>query len=166
MATHRIPIHLGLVPDDSGEVYWVPFNVEAINDVWKNMVLVFADSSTRNGAYAEFVVPENYSADAAFIVNWTANATSGSVEQDIDLRAVGGNDTESLDQSGTQESLNVADVAPSAVFERLQNTLTATDGNFQPGDTVLFGLFRDGTDAGDTMAANMLVFEVLFEYTD
>jgi hypothetical protein len=88
------------------------------------------------------------------------------VEWDFDYRAVGGNDTESMDQSGTQESVNNNDTAPGAAHRRLECELTLTAGNFAADDEVLFTLFRDGTDAGDTMAAAAIVFQVLFEYAD
>jgi hypothetical protein len=71
-----------------------------------------------------------------------------------------------LDQAGTQESVNSNDTAPSAVNERMVFTQALTDGNFAAGDTVTFALARDGTDAGDTMAADAMLFELFFEYDD
>ena len=97
---------------------------------------------------------------------WTATATTGDVEWDFDYRAVGGDDAESLDQTGTQESVNVNDTAPSAVNEKMIATLSLTDGNFAIDDLVQYELFRDGSDAGDTMAAAAIVHGVLFEYAD
>ena len=84
----------------------------------------------------------------------------------VDLRAVGGDDIESLDPSTHQESINVNDTAPSAVFERLEASLAFTAATFAAGDTVLWELSRDKSDAGDTMSADAIVFDVLFEYTD
>ena len=45
-------------------------------------------------------------------------------------------------------------------------TLTLTSSNIAAGDTVEFGLFRDGTDGGDTIAAAVTVHSVLLEYAD
>jgi len=167
MATFRLPI-LGAntVPDSSGEVFFEPYTVKATNDNWGHMVLIYNDSATRNGLRGAFDVPQNYVGSAAIIIHWTATATSGDVEFDFDYRAVGGDDTESLDQAAAQESVNQNDTAPSAVHERMTVTLSLTSSNLAVGDTVLFSLFRDGTDAGDTMAAAAIVHQVLFEYAD
>lgn len=167
MATHRIPI-LGwsAVPDASGNVFFEPYDVKATNDVWDRLVLVFNDTATRIGIHGGFTVPKNYVGSANLIVVWTSTATSGDVEWDLDYRAVGGNDTESLDQAGTQESVNANDTAPSAVNERMEISIALTGANFTVDDEVEFTFFRDGTDAGDTMAAAAIVFQVVFEYSD
>lgn len=167
MATHRISI-LGAstVPDTGGDVFFEPYTIKATNDVWGYLVVVFNDTSARDGLQGSFDVPQNYIGSANIIVHWTSTATTGDVEWDFDYRAVGGNDTESLDQSGTQESVNQNDTAPSAVNERMTATLSLTDGNFAVGDTVQFELFRDGTDGGDGISAAVTVHAVLFEYAD
>lgn len=167
MSTHRIPIlGFGSVPDASGDVFFEPYDVKASNDVWKRLVAIFNDTANRNGLRGGFVVPKNYVGTPKFIVVWTSTATSGDVEWDADYRAVGGDDAESLDQSGTQESVNQNDTAPSAAHERMEAALTLTAANLAVDDEVEFELFRDGTDAGDTMAAAAIVFSILFEYAD
>lgn len=166
MATHRIPILSGAKPDDSGNVFYEPYSVKATNDQWDPMVLVFNDTGTRDSVYGTFDVPQNYVSAANLVVVWTTTATTGDVEWDFDYRAVGGNDTESLDQAGTQESVNSNDTAPSATDERMEISIALTDGNFAAGDTVEFLLARDGADAGDTIAAAVVVFGAYFEYSD
>lgn len=167
MATHRIPIlGPGTVPDSSGDVFFEPYSVKATNDVWGRLVTIFNDSGTRIGLQGGFTVPKNYVGSAKIIVVWTGTATSGDIELDFDYRAVGGDDAESLDQSGTQQTVNQEDTAPSAAHERMEAALTLTAGNFAVDDEVEFELFRDGTDGGDTMAAAAIVFAVLFEYAD
>ena len=167
MATFRLPIMgANTIPDDSGEVFFEPYSIKATNDNWEYTVLVFNDSATRNGVRGSFDVPQNYVGTAKIIVHWTATATSGDVEFDFDYRAVGGDDTESLDQATAQETVNQNDTAPSAVNERMTASLTLTSGNFAAGDTVQFELFRDGTDGGDTMSAAAIVHQILFEYAD
>jgi hypothetical protein len=165
--THRIPI-LGYktIPDTSGNVFFEPYDVKATNDVWDYLVAVFNDTATRIGLHGSFDVPQNFVGSAKIIIHWTTTATSGDGEFDFDYRAIGGDDTESLDQAGTQESVNQNDTAPSAANERMTASLTLTSSNFAAGDTVQFTLFRDGTDAGDTIAAAITVHEVLFEYAD
>ena len=167
MSTQRIAIlGFGTVPDDSGDAFFEPYAVKAANDQWKRLVGVLNDTTSRVGFYGGFVVPKNYVGSPKIIVVWTSTATTGDVELDFDYRAVGGDDTESLDQTGTQESVNVNDTAPSAVHERLEAALSLTAGNLAADDEVEFGLFRDGTDSGDTMAASAIIFSVLFEYSD
>lgn len=167
MATHRIPI-LGwpTVPDTSGDVFFESYAVKATNDVWDRLVLVFNDTATRIGVHGGFAVPVNYVGTANLVIVWTSTATSGAVEWDFDYRAVGGNDTESLDQAGTQQSVNSADTAPSAAHERMELSIALTDANFAAEDEVEFTFFRDGTDGGDTMAAAALLFNLFFEYDD
>jgi putative transposon-encoded protein len=168
MAAHRIPI-LGAntIPDASGDVFLEPYSVKATNDLWEHLVAIFNDTATRIGLRGGFVVPKNYIGSAKIIVIWTSTAIAGDVEWDYDYRAIGGNDTESLDQATPpQETVNQNDTAPSAAHERMVAELSLTDGNFAVDDFVEFELFRDGTDAGDTMAAAAIVHAVLFEYSD
>ncbi len=168
MAEQRIPIlGWGTVPDASGDVYLEPYDVSATNDKWKRLVWVFVDpGSNRRGLRGSFEVPSDYLTDSKLKIVWTSTVTSGNVEWDFDYRAVGGNDVESLDQTGTQETVNLEDAAPSAAHERLEHSIDLTQTNFAAHDTVTFELFRDGTDAGDTMVGDALVFEVLFSYDD
>lgn len=167
MSTFRLPI-LGAntLPDASGNVFFEPYTVKATNDVWGYGVWVFNDTATRIGLRGAFDVPLNYIGSANLIIIWTSTATSGDVEFDFDYRSVGGNDTESLDQNSAQESVNLNDTAPSATDERMELSIPLADGNFAPGDTVQFELFRDGTDGGDDMAAAITVHRVSFEYAD
>jgi len=167
MAVHRIPL-LGWAtkPDASGSVYAVPLDVVATNDVWDALVYVFADTATRIGLHGRCTIPQNYVGTAKLAVVWSTTATSGDVEWDCDYRAVGGDDAESLDQAGTQESVNLNDTAPSAVWERMECLITLTSANLAAGDELEFTLFRDGTDGGDTIAASVYLFNVLLEYAD
>lgn len=167
MATHRIPI-LGwsTIPDDSGDVFLEPYSVKAANDVWGYLVVIFNDTSIRIGLRIRFDVPKNYVGNANLIIVWTSTAITGDVEWDYDNRAVGGDDAESLDQSGNQESVNANDTAPSAAHERMETSISLTDGNYAADDTVQGELFRDGTDGGDTMSAAAILHGLFFEYDD
>lgn len=167
MSTHRLPI-LGFatVPDATGTAFFEPYTIKATNDVWGHLVLVLNDTAADHGVFGKFAVPQNYVDTANLVIVWTATAVAGDVEFDFMYRAVGGNDTESLDQAGSQEDVNGNDTAPSAVNERMELAIALTDGNFAAGDTVEFFFSRDGTDGGDGMAAASLVFGVFFEYND
>lgn len=167
MAIVRIPIlGVGTGPEDSGNVFPERINVKLTTSPWKYFIWVFNDSGTRIGLHFSFDVPQNYVGVAKFIPVWTSTVTTGNVPWDVDYRAVGGNDTEKLDQAGTQRSVTVTDAAPSAAAERLEVIITATAADFAAGDSVQGTLFRDGADAADTMAAAAILERLLFEYSD
>ena len=151
-------------PDNSGEVFFEQASVKATNGVWNRQVAIFNDSITRDGLDGSFDVPEGYVGTANLIIVWTSAATAGNVEWDCDYRAVGGDDSESLDQTGVQESVNANDTAPTAANNRMEISIALTDANFAVDDTVLFTLFRDGTDAGDTIADAVQLVGLFFEY--
>lgn len=167
MATYRKSILSGnLMPDGSGGCWFEPASVRGTNDPFPYLVAIYSDTATRDGIYGRFNVPIAYVGSSKIIVVWTSEAITGNVDFDFDYRAVGGNDTESLDQTGTQESLTVTDVAPSAAHERMEAELTFTASNLAASDTVQFGLFRDGTSESSGIADEVIVHDVLFEWAD
>lgn len=172
MATHqRSILGFGTKPDTSGECFLEPYSVLATNDAWDRLVARFgisnaAQPAVRHGFYGGFVVPQNYVANAIIVVVWTATLTSGNVVWDFDYRTVGGDDTTSLDQSGTEAATTVTDAAPGAANRRLAVNIVQTDGNFSAGEEVEFFFGRDGVDASDTMAGAALLFELIFQYMD
>lgn len=167
MATRQVPL-LGPTarPDNSGDVFFEPYSEKATNDVWDHLVTVFNSTSARVELYGTAEIPQDYQNTAQLIVVWTSATTSGDVVWDFDYRAVGGDDVESLDQTGTQETVSVTDTAPSAAQERMEVSVALTDGNFFAGDTVEFLLARDGADASDTLSDAVLVFGAFFRYSD
>lgn len=172
MATHRIEISGGAVPDSTGVAYWLPYNVFASNNQWRHLTMVFGDvgdatqPTARHGFYGRFTVPQNYSAGAEISIHWNTTKTSGDVVWDFEYRAVAGNDTESLDQTGTQASLTVTDSAGSAAHEKMTATIDPTDSHFSAGDVVEFFIARDGADANDNLAGVAMIHALEFEYTD
>jgi hypothetical protein len=169
MATHRMSI-LGGGANPSGgtagAVFPEPASIKQTNDLGNPLIWIFNDPVLRNGLHTKFSVPLNYVGTPKFVVVWTSTATSGNVIWEVDYRAISGNDTESLDPAANTEALTVTDAAPGAANRRLEALLTATAGNFAAGDTVSATLFRDGSDAADTMAAAAQLWDLLFEYTD
>ena len=165
MATHHIPI-LGasVLPDSSGSVFLEPASVKATTEVFNDLVWVFSDTATRIGLHGSFVVPQNYVGTAVVKVYWYTSATAGDVEWDFDYRAVAAG--ELLDSATVQETVNQNDTAEGTAFDLAITSLTLTGGNFAVGDLVRFALYRDGTDAGDTLAAAAVVDTVLFQYAD
>jgi hypothetical protein len=173
VATFRKPIvGFTAAPDGTGECFGEVFSVLATNDVWANLHIVrFGASNSgqptvRHGIYGGFTVPKNYVGNATLVIVWSASITSGNVVWDFDYRAVGGNDSESLDQAGTQESVSVTDAAPGASWRRLEATVSLTSANLAVDDLVEFYFVRDGTDGSDTMAGSAVLFDLLFQYTD
>lgn len=169
MATHRLPI-LGFatIPDSSGDVFFEPADIKGAIGFFKGLVLVFNDSGADDELFGRFNVPKNYVDTANLVIVWTTTAITGDVEWGIAYRAVGGNDTQSLDQATAQESLLSGnnDTAPSATDERMEYTIALTDGNFAPDDTVQFIFSREGLDGGDGISAAVRVFDLYFEYND
>ena len=170
--THRIPI-LGWSarPDDTGECFFEPYDILATNDVWDRLICRFgasnaAQPTVRHGLHGGFTVPKSYVGTAKIIIVWTATLTSGDVVWDFEYRSVGGNDTTSLDQSGTEESMTVTDTAPGAAHRRLEASVSLTSANLAADEEVEFYLARDGADAADTMAGSALLFQALFEFAD
>lgn len=167
MATHRVSIlNAFSKPEAGGDVRIEPSSQHLTNDLYDHLIVVFDNTATRDGIHGIFTVPQNYVDTANLVLIWTTAATTGDVEWDFDYGAIGGNDVETLDPSTDQQSVNAADTAPSATFERMEISIALTDANFAAGDVVPFTLFRDGTDAGDTLADEALLFAAYFEYAD
>jgi hypothetical protein len=166
MATHRRSILNRLQWDDSGNGYTARFDDLATNDVWKQQVLVFKDTATRILLYGQFEVPQNYVGTAKLVLKWSASATTNNVVWDFDYRTVGGNDTTSLDQTGTEEAVTVTDAAPGAAWRILETSINLTSANFTAGEEVEFLIGRDGADGADTMAASAVLIGAYFEYAD
>lgn len=169
MATHQISI-LGAntVPDTTGRCWLETYDVVATNDVWKSLAFRFKDPSAAqaHGIYGQFVVPQNYVGTAVFKPTWTSTATSGNINWRMTYRTVGGDDTTSLDQTSNEEQLNQTDVAPGAANRRLTPSITPTSANFAAGETVEFLFERFDNSSADTMAADAILFDLLFQYAD
>lgn len=172
MSTHRVSI-LGpsTIPDSTGEAFFEPYSILASNDQWRHLIIRLGSDNTvqptvDHGVYGQFQVPQNYASAANLVIVWTATLITGDVEFDFRYRAIGGNDTESLDQTTEDEDVNLNDTAPSAAHERMELIIALTDSNFAIGDTVTFFLTRDGTDAGDTLAGSAILFDAYFEYSN
>lgn len=167
MATKRVPI-VGWAskPDASGNVFFTPYSTVATNDHWDGLIAVYKDASGNIAIHGRFAVPHDYVGSAKAIVVWTSTATSGAIVWTFEYRAVGGNDTTSLDQATAAESVNGTPTAPGAAHRRMETALTLTAGNLAADNTVEFIFWRLSGSGSDTMAADGLLFELLFEYVD
>lgn len=168
MATHRISVlNSQSLADNSGDVFSEPADVKGTNGFFKHGVLVFNDSGNDDEIFISWDVPQNYVGTAGFRVIWTTTATTGDWEAGIAYRAVGGDDSESLDQTTAQESLLSGNnfTAPSATDERMSDLISLTDANFAAGDTAVGMFSREGADAGDGISA-AIQCRLYFEYAD
>lgn len=167
MATHRISILGGVSPDTTGNAWFEPYTIVASNDVWKHEILRLKDAAADCGIYGQFSVPKNYVGTAKIVIVWSSTVTSGNWYAGFNYRAVGGDDSESLDQSGTQESVTPAvDAAPGAANRRMEFSLTLTSANLAVDDLVEFFFFRDNDNGSETLAGDIQIHDLLFEYAD
>lgn len=168
MATKEFSIlNTSLNYDDSGLVF--PRRVDQDfggTALYDTMVIYFANGSARNGFYGAFSVPKDYVGTPKIIPVWSSTAAAAaSVVWDFEYVAVGGDASESLDPAATAESLTVTDEEAGTARFRQTAPIALTAGNLAADDTVLFGFFRDATDAADTIAQPFL-FDLLFQYTN
>lgn len=169
MATYQISI-LGAntVPDNSGRCWLEPYDVVATNDVWKMLVFRFKDPAANqaHGLYGQFTVPVNYVSAAAVIPVWTSTAIVNNCQWRFTYRTVGGDNTTSLDQTSNEQQVRQSDAAPGAAHRRLTPSITLTAANFSPSETVEFLFERQDLASDDTMAADAVLFDLLFSYAD
>lgn len=167
MATRRIHIRVqDMVPDTTGSVFPEPQSIKATNDRYPLHVMIFKDSGTKISAGFSFEVPDDFVSAPVFRPRWSTPTITGSAVWDVDYTAVGGDDTESLDPATDQEALTVTDVAPTAANRRLTPSLAATAANFAAGKTVIGKISRDGLDAADTLAADIMLYGLTIEYSN
>lgn len=151
-------------PGVSGNVFWEPASVKGTNNFYDPNNLIFNDTSTKITAHLAHHVPPNYVGSPAYVIYWKTTATTNDWECDIDYTAIG--EGETADPSSAQRSLNQEDTAGGSTDLLQILTIAATAADYTPYDYVLANLARDGTDAGDTMAAAVQVLKAFFKYED
>lgn len=168
--TLDIPIFgVSTAPDNSGDIFVEPASVKMTTAPWGALLAIFKDTSTRIGIHGSFRVPRNYSAattNPTIVVPWSSGTTSNNVVFDFDYRAhaIG----EGFNQSGTSESVSVTDAAPGTAWNYESAILTLNKTLIVALDIIKFTLFRDGSDASDNHAADIIVDleNVEFSYDD
>jgi hypothetical protein len=151
-------------PDDTGEVFFEPFAVSGTNDRYGELALIFSDPSTRIGVGTAFRVPDNYVGTPKITILWSANATTGTAVWDVAYTSIDAGETS--DPNSDQETVTTTVAVPGTAFYVSETQLALTAGNFAAGDLVKLGIFRDGTDASDTLSAKAIVQGLFFEYAD
>lgn len=162
MATRRISIIGSLNPDTSGNAWWEPSSLALTNDRFPGLVLRFKDTATKVKASGSFSVPKDYVGTPKIIVIWATSATSGNAIWDADTKAIAAG--ESMDPATDDDTATVTTAAPGTAFLQAVSSMTLT-GTYVADDLVQLSLGRDGASS-DTIAADLLVWDVLFEYAD
>lgn len=163
MATFQLDITNGFSPSNSN-VFWEPYAVKDTGTVLNPLVLIFTNSGTKDGANNEFKVPQNYVGSPVLVVEWNVNATTGDAIFDLSyLNRSSGEDMGAAAQSTTD---TVTTTTNATAFNLNISRMTLTAADFAAGDISMVELFRDTADAADTLAADLSVHRVLFEYAD
>ncbi len=166
MADFTIPIlGFGTVPDSSGDVFFEPLSIKASSSGVDPLVLIFNNSGVKDGVRGSFIVPENYASGGTtqFRILWTADdGTTNSCQFDLSYSTFASDDLVNAAAENTADTVAATKIA-TALDLNVAN-IDVTEGNFTAGDLVVFELFRDSPT--DSLAADVIVFAVLFKYDD
>ncbi len=164
MATHRISmLGAATLPDTSGNVWLEPAALTQTNDRYTQMVVRFKDTATKDSLGLRIPVPNNYVGSAVIEVIWTTTATSGNAIWTYDYNS--GSKTATLDPSTDEENLTVTTAAPGSSQTGVASRMTFTASNLAANDILQGKLSRNGAGS-DTIAADLIVYDVIFEYAD
>lgn len=152
------------LPDTSGNTWFEPAALSQTNDRYPQIVTTFRDSGTKTGVGTNFTIPQNYTGSGTFVILWAATATSGATVWDVDYTAISASG-ETFDPGTDQEALTATTTTNGTAEIGNSSSLAATGTNFAAGDVVQVKISRDGVDAADTMAADAVVYAILFQYT-
>ena len=140
---------------------------ESNND---ELILAFANTSTKDGISGSFEVPDDYSAsstDPDIIIPWTIPGTStNNVVWDFDYNAIAVG--EDIDPTSFTESVTVTDAGPGTADLLQRASISLARTGIAALDIIRFTFSRDGTDSADTLAASVYVWmdNVMFRYAD
>jgi len=165
----RVPlINWATTPDATGRAFFENYTTKATNDIFKHLVLTLNNpgAGESHGIYGTFDIPNACTASEVVRILWTSTAITGVANFAFDYRAIGGDDTESLDQATFQEQIDIEDTAPSATDERMNITGALTGTNLAAGDTVEFFFYRQDETGVDTLAAAVTIHGLFFECTE
>lgn len=167
MTVHRMSV-LGAatLPDASGNVWPEPASLTQTNDRYPQLVWRFKDTATKDSLGIRFAVPKTYVGSTTapkLIVVWTTTATSGNAIWTFDYSSAAS--TASLDPSADEENLTVTTAAPASSQTGKESALTFTGADLAAGDILQGKLSRNGAGS-DTIAADLVVYDILFEWAD
>lgn len=158
MATVQVPVVLD-TPDASGNGYPSLSTNNGFTNV-RRVVAAFTKSV--DGTWEGSVrVPQNYSSAGAIILSAVANATTGAVRWIVSTAVVAASVSE--DTAYTDETA-VNTTVPGTAKQRFDTTVTLTTTP-AAGSTLNVKIKRQGTNGGDTLAVDCLLWEIVFQYT-
>jgi hypothetical protein len=163
MAIHRLSIFSALVPD--ANVFPEPLTVKGTNDLSRVIAWMFPDIAGDSSFDFAFSIPKNFVSAPKVVARILANATSGNFIIEAAMRGIA--DGESLDPTTYVQTVASATTAvPGTALLMKDVSLTFTAGNFAADDLVLGAFKRKTSDGGDTLAADLGLIDLLFEYAD
>lgn len=169
MATFQLEI-LGVqtMPDDTGNVIVDAYgNHDGGSAIMLPSIFSFLNQGTLNYLHGSFIVPQNYVGSPAIKALWSTTPTTGDYCWDFDYRAIA--DGESCDVTTAQESETTGSTSLSSYTARdllVTSIGSLTAGNFSAGDLVFFRLGRDVATESSSIADELLLHKLIFEYTD
>ncbi len=163
MATLQLDITDGFRPSNAN-VWWEPYSAKDAGAILDPLVLTYSNSSTKDGANNSFVVPQNYVGTAQLIVLWNVNATTG--DAIFDLSYLNRTDAEDMGAAAQSTTDTVTLTTDGTAFNLNTSTMTLTASDFVAGDISMVELFRDTANASDTLAADLMVHKIIFQYAD
>lgn len=134
-------------------------------------VLAF-DAATQESAFFDFVASDYGSGDVTVDVFWyAASGTSGDVIFGAQLAAITPNtDSQDIEAKSFAAASTVTDTHLGTTAKRLhQCSITLTGSSLDAiasGDRVALKLYRDAAAGGDTIAADVLVTNIILSYSD
>lgn len=158
MATVQIPITLD-TPDSSGNGYPALSTNNGFTNV-RRVVAAFTKSvdGTWEGSMR---IPQNYSSAGAVILSAVANATSGAVRWIVSTSVVAAGSSENATYTAeTAQNITV----PGTALLRFDTTFTLSTTP-AAGSTLNVQVKRNGSNGGDTLAVDCLLWETIFQYT-
>lgn len=165
MAVKQESMLVAPTPDGSGNVLPELWGVKALSSPYNSQNFIFKDSGTRIGLHDSYPITSLYSSAPVLVIRWTSIATTGNIVWDFEYRVV--DIGESLDQAGTQEAgLTVTDAALGTARSYQEATIALSAANFAKERLLQFTLFRDGADAADTLAADGVLWNLMFRFDD
>lgn len=162
-AVRRISVLNGFtLPDTSGNVWYEPASVTQTNDRYPQGIWRFKDTATKDSLGIRFSVPADYFGAGKLYVFWTTTATSGNAIWALDYSSAAV--TASVDPSADEESLTVTTAAPGSSQTGVSSSMTLTAADVAANDFFQGKVSRNGAGS-DTIAADLVVYDVVFEYT-
>lgn len=166
MATFELPITSNLIPDASGRATVSNYSRFSVNKLFNHLVYVLEDpaSSQEHGFYGTFIVPQNYVGTPVIRIYWTTSATTGSAVFEFRHRAVASG--ESMDQSTFSETPSVTASSPATAHTLSISDISLTAALLSAGKIDEFYFLRRDAAGADTIAAQVVVHEIVFRYSD